>query len=168
MKTIVVNGASSSGRTSLVREFAAQANNGYQTIHIDEFTNDLAPGMWDRCCGSDEGWVEIGMAFNDHLKVLAQGSRGVIADAFYKLHSPVEHLFTVLGRENVFFVHLYCDLHELERREKARGNRRIGLAKSQFEQMSFFNDYDLQIDSTAASPKRCAKILIKEISNQRL
>lgn len=160
MKMIIVNGASSAGCTSLVHEFAAHTNGRYQAVHIDEYLCDLPAGMWNRCSDTDEGWAEIGMAFNEHLAVLAQGKTGVIADAYYKLHSPIKHLFRVIGRENVFFVQLYCDLEELERREKVRGDRRMGLARSQFEQIYSFDGYDLMIDSTKTPLKECVKTLM--------
>jgi chloramphenicol 3-O phosphotransferase len=108
------------------------------------------------------------MAFNGQLAKLVQGRRSVIPDGFYKMPPATDHLFDVLGRESVFFVQLYCDLPELERREEARGNRGIGLAQSQFEQMYSFQGYDLLIDSTWLSVEDCAQKLIEEVPNQSL
>jgi chloramphenicol 3-O phosphotransferase len=112
--------------------------------------------------------VEIGITFNGQLAKPVQGGRPVVADGFYKMPSVIDHLFNVLGRDSVFFVQLYCDLPELERREEARGNRKIGLARSQFEQMCSFQGYDLLIDSTSLSVKECVQKLIEEVPNQSL
>ena len=141
IKAIVINGASSSGGTSLVNRFCSLANEDYRKIHIDEYLRKLPPGMWECCCDSDEGWAEIGMAFNEYLAELAQQHKRLIADAFYKLPPVIEHLFAALGRDRVFYVQLYCDLAELEHRELARGNRRNGLARSQFEHIYSFTGY---------------------------
>jgi chloramphenicol 3-O phosphotransferase len=43
-------------------------------------------------------------------------------------------------------------LHVLERRERERGDREIGLARWQFERIHFGGDYDLTIDASAATP----------------
>ena len=123
-------------------------------------------GMWERCCGSDEGWAKIGKAFNEYLLRLSTRYERVIAESFYKLPSAINHLFSIFGREKVFFVQLFCDLSELERREEARGDRRRGLARSQFEQIYAFSGYDLLIDSTFLSVEECARELIEQLPNQ--
>lgn len=166
MKAIVVNGASSAGSTSLVRRFCEQARGAYTGLYIDEFTFSLPKDMWERCSRTDQGWVEIGMAFNRHIASAASGHGGVIADTFYKLPDARNHLFDLMGRENVFYVQLYCDPRTLEKREKARGDRRAGLAKSQFEAVYFFTGYDLKIDSGKMDIDTCTSFLMREIFSQ--
>ena len=161
---VIVNGASSSGRTSLVRRFCEIHGSPWQAAHIDEFVKRPPADMWERCAGTDEGWGEIGVAFNDHLAALADHQISVIADTFYAHPSPREHLFALVGREKVFFVQLYCSLSELERRERERGDRRPGLARSQFDAVYSFGDYDLQIDSTSRSVTECAEVLLLALS----
>lgn len=74
------------------------------------------------------------------------------------------HLFTTLGRNRVFFVQLYCEIEELERREAAREDRPPGLARRQFDAVYSFNDYDLWIDSTIKSVDKCVKDLCTGLS----
>ena len=156
---VVVVGASSSGRTSVVNQYCSSDGSDYFRAHIDEFILQLPPGMWERCRNSDEGWTEIGLAFNEHLFSRLGNHEHVIADAFYKTPTARKHLFTKFDRKDVFLVQLFCELEELERRESIRGNRRLGLARSQFDLVYAFTDYDLRIDSTSRSVSECTKEL---------
>ena len=115
--------------------------------------------MWERCASSDAGWVEIGKAFNQYLLALTEAGKPVIADTFYKFPAAREHLFHIICRKNVFYVQLYCQLIELERRERERGNRKIGLARSQFDTVYSYQGYDLQIDSTFLTVEECVQLL---------
>ena len=54
----------------------------------------------------------------------------------------------MLGPFDVHFVDLHCPLKELERREPARGDRRIGDARRDFETIHEFVKYDLELDMT--------------------
>lgn len=166
-KTIVIDGASSSGRTSIVKCFSLQSLKEYRAVHIDEYLEKLPIDLWERCCDSDEGWAEIGMAFNEHIAKHAQRGERLIADTFYKLPSAREHLFSILGRDRVFYVQLFCELSELERREMARCDRRKGLARSQFDQIYAFTEYDMQIDSTTLSIEECTQELMGKLSYNR-
>lgn len=163
---IVVNGVSSSGRTSLVTQFCLMTGTEYRKTHIDEFIKTLSPHEWEKWAGTDTGWSEIGKRYNHYLADLSHSFEKIIADAFYILPTAREHLFSLFGRRHVFYVQLFCELHELERREVARGDRPIGLARSQFDTLYSFADYDLKIDSTEKSIKTCAEELLNEQSSR--
>jgi len=157
MDLIVIDGASSSGRTSLVRHLARRGDcRGY---HVDEFAGNLPADVWSRCAGSDLGWAEIGERFNEFLHERSRIERPLVADVFYKLPRARDHLFGLFGRDRVFYVQLYCQLDELERRELLRGDRHVGLARSQFEPVYAFTGYDLRIDSTHRCVGECADVL---------
>ena len=56
-------------------------------------------------------------------------------------------LVQLLAGFDVFFVGIHCPLPELERRERERGNRRIGEARTDYQVIHSFTEYDLEIDS---------------------
>jgi chloramphenicol 3-O phosphotransferase len=60
------------------------------------------------------------------------------------------------GGLDVFAVGVHCDLSELERREQARGDRRIGQARGQIDLVHGLLAYDLEVDTTAAAPDMTA------------
>lgn len=64
---------------------------------------------------------------------------------------------SVLRPEDVLFVGVRCPLPELERRERARGDRETGLAALQYGLVHAHGDYDLECDTSAESPRACAE-----------
>jgi chloramphenicol 3-O phosphotransferase len=165
-KAIIINGVSSAGCTSLVKRFCELSNGEYLGLYVDEFTNTLPKDMWKQCCGSDAGWAEIGIAFNRHISSVLKQHDKIIADAFFKLPAARNHLFNILGRKNIFFVQMYCCLEELERREIARGDRPKGLARSQFDDLYSFSEYDFWLDSSGIDIDQGVSILYETLSNQ--
>lgn len=73
---------------------------------------------------------------------------------------------TLLRPEDVLFVGVHCPLDELARRELARGDRPPGLAAHQYDLVHGHGDYDLECDTSAASPRECAQ-RIKEFLPHR-
>ena len=61
---------------------------------------------------------------------------------------------------DLFTVGVHCELAELERREKARGDRMIGQARRQFEHVHDEMRYDLEIDTGALTPGQAAKCIL--------
>jgi chloramphenicol 3-O phosphotransferase len=157
---IVLDGASSSGRTSLAREFAAGE---YRAYHIDEFVCGLPADVWQRCSTTSAGWVEIATLFHEFLFERWSAGERIIADCFFASDEARQHLFERFGCGNVFHVQLYCELEELERRECARGDRRNGLARSQFHAVYAFEGFDLRIDSTRMRVEECAALLAEAV-----
>jgi chloramphenicol 3-O phosphotransferase len=64
----------------------------------------------------------------------------------------------------VFLIGVHARLETLEAREKARGDRLIGLARWQFERVHKGMVYDLELDTDDASPAECA-LAIKQTFN---
>ena len=167
-KAIIVNGVSSAGCTSFVNRFCELSDGEYIALHVDDFTNTLPKKIWKRCCDSDSGWADIGIAFNEHISSVLKKHDTIIADAFYKSQVALDHLFDILGRKNIFLVQMYCSIEELERREIARGDRPKGLARSQFDDIYSFTEYDYLLDSSKIDIDQCVSILKKKLSNQLL
>jgi chloramphenicol 3-O phosphotransferase len=57
-----------------------------------------------------------------------------------------------------------CDLAELQRREKARGDRGVGQALWQHERVHALGPYDLEVDTTATPPEACAEAILQALA----
>ncbi|HEX8971095.1 phosphotransferase-like protein [Oryzihumus sp.] len=55
------------------------------------------------------------------------------------------------------FVGVRCPLEETVAREAARGDRPIGQAASQFEQVHAHGVYDVEVDTSILSARQCAE-----------
>jgi chloramphenicol 3-O phosphotransferase len=63
----------------------------------------------------------------------------------------------LLGLFDLRMVGLFASLAVLEARERARGDRQIGLARWQFDRVHQGIVYDLELDTTAMLPRACAE-----------
>jgi chloramphenicol 3-O phosphotransferase len=62
----------------------------------------------------------------------------------------------LLAQREVHFVGLFAPLDVLEARERERGDRLIGLARWQYHRVHSGMTYDLELDTSIASPRVCA------------
>lgn len=74
----------------------------------------------------------------------------VIQEHQAQMFQPLFEFFQVV------YVAVKCPLEELERREKARGDRTIGLARGQFPEVHRFLQYDIEVDTYEQSAEACA------------
>ena len=77
------------------------------------------------------------------------GNESVERAEYAKLLQPFE----------VFMVGVFASLDVLEARELQRGDRMIGLARAQYDRVHAGMKYDLEIDTSGASPKECAQMI---------
>lgn len=150
-KIIFVNGASSSGKSTLCRALQAQLDEPFWHFSIDHLRDAkvLPP---QRIESGDFVWAEMRPAFFDGfhqcLPALAGAGNNLIVEHIVETQAWMHSLVRLLNPFDVFFVGVHCPLPELERREKERGDRRIGEARQDFEIVHTFGVYDCEIDST--------------------
>ena len=60
---------------------------------------------------------------------------------------------------NVVYVAVKCPLEELEKRELERGDRTIGLARSQFPEVDKFLRCDIEVDTRKYNAEECATLI---------
>ncbi|WP_342438860.1 hypothetical protein NSS79_07535 [Paenibacillus sp. FSL L8-0436] len=60
-------------------------------------------------------------------------------------------------------VGVFCPLDELERREKERGDRRIGQAKEQLEFVHMEEAYDLKVDTFRDGLEGCVEKILQQM-----
>lgn len=66
---------------------------------------------------------------------------------------------------DVVFVGVHCDLDELQRREREREDRPVGLAAQQLKQVHAHGAFDVECDTTASSAHDCA-LLVKKFQSE--
>lgn len=91
------------------------------------------------------------------VRAMAETGHSVIVDMTCNgLESHLAFLNELDGI-GVLAIKVFCPLAELERRETARGDRRLGLAKSQLALENEPIPFDLEIDTSVASPSECVE-----------
>jgi chloramphenicol 3-O phosphotransferase len=149
---ILLNGTSSSGKTSLA--VALQCRAGVPLLHasLDTFTDMYRwaaipdPATRRRC---HETGVDH---FHHALRRFADGPHAIVVDHVLELPSWYAATRAALTGRQVYFVGVRCPLEQLEAREKLRPDRQPGMAASQFERVHRNMNYDCEIDTSQETP----------------
>jgi chloramphenicol 3-O phosphotransferase len=161
-KIIFLNGASSSGKSTLARGMQAKLRIPFWHISIDHLR--AAHVLPDSRIESGEFlWRQMRPSFFDGfhrcLPALCEAGNNLIVEHIVETSDWMNRLLRLLGHLDVFFVGLHCSLSELEQREIERGDRRIGQAKLDYETVHTFGTYDLEVTSTESPAQNVEKII---------
>ncbi|MFC3146285.1 chloramphenicol phosphotransferase CPT family protein [Piscinibacterium candidicorallinum] len=147
---ILLNGASSAGKSTLARALQARLPGPFWHWSIDHLraAQVLPQARIDR---GEFAWRDLRepffAGFHGSIASLAQAGNSLIVEHIVETQAWMDRLLRTLAGLDVFFVGLHCPLDELERRERARGDRRVGEARADFETTHRFCSYDLECDS---------------------
>jgi chloramphenicol 3-O phosphotransferase len=166
---LLLNGTSSAGKSSISKSLQRILDTPYLHVCIDTFEEmipqrDWAQGEFKRTfCNALSGF---------HYSIAALASRGsdlIVDHVIVEGSSPANWLVECLEQvapHRVFFIGVHCPLEELERREKIRGDRNPGLAHWQFSRVHLHGIYDIEVDTSLASPDECAMQIKTAMENQ--
>lgn len=168
-RIILLNGVGSAGKSSIARELQGIADAVFLHVQMDAFlamlpanreggftfettTQDGHPSV---VIHSDAAGQRLMRGMRQAVVAMANAGNNLILDEVLTGSERADYA-TLLAPFNVFRVGVLCPLDVLETREKARGNRLIGLARWQFDRVHRDMDYDLEIDTSTASALDCA------------
>jgi chloramphenicol 3-O phosphotransferase len=150
-KIILLNGASSSGKSSIARGLQDRLEEPFWHFSIDHLNAaHVLPEA--RIRSGEFPWSTMRPQFFDGfhrcLPVLAEAENNLVVEHIVETMDWMDQLVRLLGHLDVFFVGIHCPLPELERRERERDDRRMGSAKEDFDVIHTFALYDTEVDGT--------------------
>jgi chloramphenicol 3-O phosphotransferase len=166
---IILNGVSSVGKSSTARALQTITARPFLHVAMDTFIHMLPEGMFDHPDGvifetvQDQGKpsiiirtgpvIERAMQGMRHAiaAMAAQGNSLIVDEVMIEKDKELEYRALLSGFD-VGFVGLFAPLDVLEARERARGDREIGLARWQHDRVHRDMIYDLEIDTTMTTP----------------
>jgi chloramphenicol 3-O phosphotransferase len=161
-KIIFVNGASSSGKSTLSRALQAKLEDPFWHFSIDHLREARVLPM-QRIKSGDFLWSAMRPAFFEGfhrcLPALAGAGNNLIVEHIVETEAWMHRLVQLLEPFDVFFVGVHCSLSELERREIERGDRRIGEARQDYVVTHTFGIYDIEVDSTDPLERNVATVI---------
>ncbi len=157
---IVLNGTSSSGKTTLAKELQKQFDDVYLHCTSDMFWDMTPYGI----PANSVNFPNLKKAMAQSIRALASTGHNVIVDTVYLGGKSHQQMQETLRGITLFTVKVECDLAELKRREQARGDRRPGLAESQFHTVHNGIAYDLCVNTTNVSAQTCAEYIVMQVS----
>ncbi len=150
-KIILVNGASSSGKSTLSKALQAKLEQPFWHYSSDHLVAaNILPQA--RIKSQEFLWSDLRpqffAGFHDSLPALAKAGNNLIVEHVIETQEWMRLLLELLAPFDVFFVGVHCPLPELERRELERRDRKIGEAREHLAFVHTFGVYDLEIDAT--------------------
>lgn len=167
-KIIILNGTSSSGKTSILRILQNLLEEPYLEAGIDKFIfmlpkRYLERPLWDDVLGLASSAGETGRqlvsGMHQVIKTLSLSGINVLADHVLVEPGWVRECSEQFHGLPAYLVGLYCPLEVLEERERSRNNRTLGQARTQYPLVHAHGIYDLIVDTSIASPEECAALI---------
>lgn len=167
---IFLNGTSSSGKSSIAKELlqimdapgsasglaSGPGPGAYFHMPVDAFH-----AMRSRREVSAEGLPDVlrrtWRGFHRAVAGMAAAGNNVVVDHVLSEEWRLLDCLGLFSAGNVVLVGVRCSLEELQRRERARGDRPPGLAARQFQHVHAHGLYDITCDTTAATALECAR-----------
>jgi chloramphenicol 3-O phosphotransferase len=169
---IVLNGGSSSGKSSLATCLQKRLPGTWLTLGVDDLIRAVSHGPTDTTAGGSlefkpDGSIAVRPAFRNAqaawyqgLAAVAGAGLGVIVDeVFLDGGDSQARLLIALTGLAVLWVGVRCDAAVAEARELRRSDRVKGLARDQAERVHEGVRYDIVVDTTEAWPADCARLI---------
>jgi len=179
VEVIVLNGGSSSGKSSLAVCLQQQLQGTWLTLGVDDLIHALSHGPSDTEAGGTinfgrggsitvhEQFRKAQAAWYKGLAAMAHAGIGVIVDdVFLDGGDSQAQLAAALDqRLAVMWVGVRCDPEVAEVREHERPDRFRGMARDQAERVHKGVEYDIVVDTTSTSSADCAKAIIERMAD---
>jgi chloramphenicol 3-O phosphotransferase len=175
VQVIVLNGGSSSGKSTLARALQTELPGTWLTFGTDTLVDALPPHLLDGAGGlavGADGEVCVGEEFGrldtawtrGLAEVARCGARLIVDEVFLGGAASQDRWRTALAGLDVLWVGVRCDPATAAARESARGDRATGMARGQAELVHRGVRYDLQVDTTATDPHSCARTVAARVA----
>ncbi len=182
MTIVFLNGCTSSGKSSIAKALQNTLPGLWLVSGIDHAIGMAPPKLHHHRDGfyfdhDNEGQVRLNFgpdgeallaAHRTSAVALAQSGVNLILDEVLATPNMRGLWLAALRGCEVWFVGVQCELGELERREIARGDRRLGQARGQFNKVHLDMIYDIEVDTSVAPIEAlCQQILVQLTSKAR-
>lgn len=163
---VLLNGTTSSGKSSILRHLQATLDGPFLDAGIDKFIWMLPERylsereLWDTVLGHAAYAGPLGRrlfsGMHHAIAALARAGNHLLADHVLVEPGWVRECAELLSDLPAHLIGVRCPLEVVEQRERERGDRTLGQARKQFDLAHAHGIYDLEIDTSLASPEACA------------
>jgi len=186
---IILNGTSSAGKTTLAKAIQNTLDDYYVHTGIDHFSDKMPPHSFrmtsnpdaistDKICflldpetehvvsihPGDPGYAMLGGMYGAAKALATNGLNVIIDDVIVDQHS-LQIMVDTLVDMPTRLVNVFCPKEEAIRREKARGDRQMGMVEAQFDIVHAHGQYDLIVNTVEQNTDTCVTA-IQDMLNQ--
>jgi len=156
-RVVVLNGTSSSGKSSLAGALQQRMDQPWFHLPIDRWHTMRGPVVGDE--PFDRVFQRTVLGFLASVGAMARAGNHVIVDVVLGERWRLRELLAAAAGLDLVLVRVFCPLEELVRREHDRGNRTAGIAAMQYPLVHAGIDHDVTVDTSTASPEACAEVV---------
>jgi chloramphenicol 3-O-phosphotransferase/GNAT superfamily N-acetyltransferase len=172
---LILNGTSSSGKTTLLEALQASLDEPFLNAGIDKFIwmlpeRYLDRPLWDDVLGRATDAGEMGhrlfSGMHRAIATLSRAGLNVVTDHVLVEPAWVDECAALFADLPAYLIGVRCPLDVLEQRERDRKDRTLGQARAQFERVhAFVRAYDIEVDTSQFSPAECARLIREHIQH---
>jgi len=152
---ILLNGTSSSGKSSIARELLPMLDRPYYYLPVDAF-NSMRHQRVMSPENLEATLQRLAGGYHRAAAGMAVAGNDVVLDHVLRIRSWLRECVELFSSD-VVFVGVRCPLPELQRRELERGDRPVGKAESHYGLVHRDAVYDVEVDTSISSPRNCAE-----------
>jgi chloramphenicol 3-O phosphotransferase len=172
-RIIILNGVGSASKSAIAKALQDLTGNRFLHVQMDGFLEMMPEPGWGHPDWfaletlQEEGHPSIEIRTGPLGQRLMRGMRRAIAALAAEgnelivdevMEAPVKQDYeALLEGFDPAFIGVFAPLEVLEARERARGDRLIGLARRQFPRIHKNMRYDFEVDTSLATPLECAE-----------
>jgi chloramphenicol 3-O phosphotransferase len=153
---VYLNGTSSSGKTTLAGALHQILPGPWLRVEGDYFFTRLShPEPWT--------WTieAVVSAIHAFTATAAASGLNAIVDGLLVNRTWLKDAAERLAERRAYLVAVRCSAAELDRRERARGDRHLGNAREQLPFVHAHGLYDFEVDTSRATPVECAAAIVE-------
>jgi len=180
-EVIVLNGGSSSGKSSIARSLQELLVMPWATLGVDDLISALSPSLVGgspplsgrtpllRLGGNGEviveaAWRQVESAWYAGLSAIARTGLGLIVDeVLLRGGTAQRQIADAFEGLALLWVGVHCDPVVAAAREVGRPGRVAGMASSQAVKVHQGVHYDVTVDTTTASSEDCARTILAHL-----
>jgi chloramphenicol 3-O phosphotransferase len=174
-RIVVLNGVGCAGKSSIARALQTLTAEPYLHVAMDSFLEMLPEAMQDHPdtflyeTSQEDGHPSIDIktgpvgervmkGMRHAVAALAAQGNNLILDEVMMAPDWAEYAPLLAGFD-VALVGVFAPLEVLEARERQRGDRLIGTSRGQYGRLHQGMTYDLEVDTSHATPMECARLI---------
>lgn len=186
-KIIFINGTSSSGKTTVIQRMQEQSDLPWMTVGLDTFLFSIPRkllhrepkdgNVFRRDVIRHEGKETLAAVWSWEAKemldsmpttaeMLAKRGLNIILDELLIWDERLTDYLSSLKDLDVFFVGIRPPIETSEEWEKRRGDRPLGLARHQYEEVHKNKIYDFEVNPTGQDPDDVARQILDAWKNR--
>lgn len=170
---ILLNGACSSGKTTFCKSLRKLLPIPYLYYSSDQLVDSgMLPELDRQAENTPFSWnilrPRFFRGFHNSIAAFADSGANLLVEHIVERQEWFDDLVVLLSPFKVHYVGVMCPMEEMERRERDRGDRRIGEGRSHIEDgIHTWSGYDTIIDTAGFTPEENARKLISSMETLR-